>query len=90
MIFRTEFNLVEDRTEKTSSGEMFLNCILEDPKKLSDYDELADFLECEPGKNYASWLKGRAKIRKWRYKKMLNLRKGKKEKIWRSLKRRKI
>ncbi|XP_057426686.1 uncharacterized protein LOC130720097 [Lotus japonicus] len=87
---RTEFNLVEDRTEKTSSGEMFLNCILEDPKKLSDYDELADFLECEPGKNYASWLKGRAKIRKWRYKKMLNLRKGKKEKIWRSLKRRKI
>ncbi|CAJ1976555.1 unnamed protein product [Sphenostylis stenocarpa] len=73
----TSYN--EDATEKTCNGEMFLNCILGDPKKLYDYDELADFLECKTGKDYSKWLNGREVYRNRRYQKKQELRKTKKE-----------
>ncbi|XP_061337545.1 uncharacterized protein LOC133284528 isoform X1 [Gastrolobium bilobum] len=85
----TSYNL-EDKTEETCNGEIFLNCILEGSKDLPDYAELADFIECEKGKNYSNWLTGRQKNRKWRYEKMIELRKIKKETIWKSLRHQKI
>lgn len=69
---------------------MFLNCILEDPKKLSDYDDLADFLECKTGKNYSKWLNGREVYRNRRYQRKIDLRKKKKETFWNSSKYKKI
>ena len=69
---------------------MFLNCILEDPKKVSDYDDLADFLECKTGKNYSKWLNGREVYRNRRYQRKIDLRKKKKETFWNSSKYRKI
>jgi len=69
----------ENGTEKTCDGEMFLNCILGNPKKLSDYDELADFLECRTGKNYSKWLNRREIYRDRRYQKKLELGKTKKK-----------
>ncbi|KAH1191675.1 hypothetical protein GmHk_20G058877 [Glycine max] len=85
----TSYNL-EDGTAKTCNGEMFLNCILEDPKKLSDYDDLADFLECKTGKNYSKWLNGREVYTNRRYQKKIDLRKKKKETFWNSSKYKKI
>uniref|UniRef100_K7N4L0 DUF7812 domain-containing protein n=1 Tax=Glycine max TaxID=3847 RepID=K7N4L0_SOYBN len=79
-----------DGTAKTCNGEMFLNCILEDPKKLSDYDDLADFLECKTGKNYSKWLNGREVYTNRRYQKKIDLRKKKKETFWNSSKYKKI
>ncbi|KAG5052138.1 hypothetical protein JHK87_004336 [Glycine soja] len=85
----TSYNL-QDGTEKTCNGEVFLNCILEDPKKVSDYDDLADFLECKTGKNYSKWLNGREVYRNRRYQRKIDLRKKKKETFWNSSKYRKI
>ncbi|XP_020222744.1 uncharacterized protein LOC109805157 [Cajanus cajan] len=87
-------NLRTHGTEKTCNGEVFLNSMFEGSKRLSDYDELADFLECKTGKNYSKWLNNRQIYRKWRYQKKKNLRKSKKEILWKSskckLKRQKI
>ena len=78
----TSYNLLEDQKEETCNGEVFLDCILENPKEVYDYAELADFLECSSCKNYSSWLKGRERFRKWRYEKIIHLRKIKKKTIW--------
>ncbi|KAK7278540.1 hypothetical protein RJT34_23570 [Clitoria ternatea] len=78
---------IEDRTEETCNGELFLNCILKDPEEIS---ELADFFECETGKNYSKWLNRREIYRKWRYKKIIGLRKIKKGTVLKSLKCQKI
>ncbi|KAE9589782.1 hypothetical protein Lal_00021511 [Lupinus albus] len=77
--------IAEDETEETCNGEIFLNCILGNSKNLPDYDELADFFECEKEKDYSNWLKGRRKFRKWKHEKMIDLRKIKKKKIWKSM-----
>lgn len=63
---------------------MFLNCILGDPKKLSDYDELADFLECKTGKNYSKWLNRREIYRDKRHQKKLKLWKTMKKTVGKS------
>ena len=85
----TSYNL-EVGTEKSCNGGMFLNCIIEDPKKLSDYDELADFLECKTGKNYSKWLNDREIYRNRRYQKKIDLRKNKKKTFWNFTKHKKI
>ncbi|BAT94669.1 uncharacterized protein HKW66_Vig0189940 [Vigna angularis] len=74
----------DNETKKTCNGEMFLNCILGDPKKLSDYDELADFLECKTGKNYSKWMNRREIYRDKRYQKKLELRKTMKKTVRKS------
>lgn len=79
----TPCNSVEDGTEEICNGELFLDCIL--PKKVSDYAELADFLECTKGKDYSNWLNNRQKYRKWKYQRIIDSRKTKKEKVWKSL-----
>lgn len=94
MFFRTDFvsssETVKEGTEDTCNGEMFLHCIIKNPTKLSDYDELADFLECKKGEDYSSWLNRRSKYRKWKYQKLTDLRKLKKKTAWKSLKCQKI
>ncbi|XP_059630939.1 uncharacterized protein LOC132273862 isoform X2 [Cornus florida] len=77
---------IEEETEETCNGEIFLNCILECPKKSSDIDDLTDFIECKQGKDYSGWLKDRQRYRKWKSEKMAVLRWQKKKKTWREMK----
>nr|XP_043616973.1 uncharacterized protein LOC122588827 [Erigeron canadensis] len=52
-------------TVETCNGELYLKNILKGSSKMTDLDDLADFVECTKGKEYDDWLKGRAKFRKW-------------------------
>ncbi|KAL9673355.1 hypothetical protein QQ045_029611 [Rhodiola kirilowii] len=60
--------------EETCSGEMYFNCVFENSEKPSDVDDLSDFIEYKPGKDYSKWLKARKKYRKWKVQKMAVLR----------------
>ncbi|VVB11341.1 unnamed protein product [Arabis nemorensis] len=68
--------------EESCNGESFLWCLTE---KRSDVDDLADFIACEPGKNYSDWLKGRERFRsqRWKSNKIAIIRWNKKKKAWR-------
>lgn len=72
--------------EESCNGESFLWCVTE---KSSDVEDLADFIACEPGKDYSDWLKGRERFRKQRWKsdKIATQRWNKKQKAWRGNKR---
>ncbi|KAJ0085136.1 hypothetical protein Patl1_07186 [Pistacia atlantica] len=62
-----ESNLgIEEETVEPCNGEAFLKCLLEGSQRLSDFDDLADFIECKRGKDYNVWLKDRQKFRKWK------------------------
>jgi len=65
---------IEEETEETCNGKIFLKCRLENRGKPSDFDDLADFIECKRGKDYNGWLKDRQKYRKWKCEKMAVLR----------------
>ncbi|GAA0167454.1 hypothetical protein LIER_22385 [Lithospermum erythrorhizon] len=79
----------EEETEKTTSGEIFANCILQHQKptssKLSNFDDLVDFIECEKGKDYSSWLKDRQRLYKSKWKKRKELMWEKKKKSWKQV-----
>ena len=64
----------EEETVETCNGKIFLNCVLDDSQNLSDYDDLADFIECKQGKDYNGWLKDRQRYRNWRSQKLAVLR----------------
>nr|GMC91530.1 uncharacterized protein LOC109162950 isoform X1 [Ipomoea batatas]GMD95670.1 uncharacterized protein LOC109162950 isoform X1 [Ipomoea batatas]GME04011.1 uncharacterized protein LOC109162950 isoform X1 [Ipomoea batatas] len=68
--------------EETLNGEMFLRCMEPNAKKDSDFGELADFIECKQGKDYAEWLQDREKYRKWKCKRTAMLRWKRKRKTW--------
>ncbi|KAL5776367.1 hypothetical protein ACOSP7_009293 [Xanthoceras sorbifolium] len=53
----------EKEVGKACNGEIFLKCILQGSKKSSDFDDLADFIECKQWKDYSVWLKDRQKFR---------------------------
>ncbi|CAM8886555.1 unnamed protein product [Rhodiola kirilowii] len=72
--------------EETCTGEMYLNCVFENSEKPSDVDDLSDFIECKPGKDYSEWLKVREKYRKWKVQKMAVLRWEKRKQTWQSTK----
>ena len=76
---------MEEETEETCNGKVFLDCILEGPSKTSDCDDLADFVKCKPGKDYSSWLKDKETHRKWRHEKMAVLRWKKRKRTWKLL-----
>ncbi|XP_044462564.1 uncharacterized protein LOC123193586 isoform X2 [Mangifera indica] len=62
-----ESNLaIEEETVEACNGEAFLKCLLEDSQRLSDLDDLVDFIECKRGKDYNVWLKDRQRFRKWK------------------------
>ncbi|CAM8892760.1 unnamed protein product [Rhodiola kirilowii] len=72
--------------EETCTGEMYLNCVFENSEKPSDVDDLSDFIECKPGKDYSEWLKVQEKYRKWKVQKMAVLRWEKRKQTWQSTK----
>ncbi|KAL8485922.1 hypothetical protein ACS0TY_027998 [Phlomoides rotata] len=76
---------LEEETEETINGEIFLKCMLK-MDDVSKFDDLVDFVECEQGKDYSSWLKNRQRYRKRKSEKLAVLRWEKKKKTWRSLK----
>ncbi|XVF63314.1 hypothetical protein PTKIN_Ptkin09bG0077900 [Pterospermum kingtungense] len=65
---------IEENRGETCNGEIFLRCILEGSQNSSDVADLADFIECKPGKDYSDWLRDREKFRRWKSVKMANLR----------------
>ncbi|CAL9227071.1 unnamed protein product [Arabidopsis halleri] len=72
--------------EESCNGERFLWCMAgKGNLRQTDVDELADFIVCEPGKDYSDWVKGRERFRKQRWKsdKIANQRWNKKKKAWR-------
>ncbi|KAL2513304.1 hypothetical protein Adt_18904 [Abeliophyllum distichum] len=81
---------LEEETEETSNGEIFFKCILKGREKVSDFDDLADFVECKQGKDYSAWLKNRYRYRKWKCEKMAVLKWKKKKKTWKTFKGKKI
>lgn len=76
----------EEETEESTNGELYLRCVVKNSPRMSDFDELADFIECKQGKDYSGWLKDREKYRKWKGEKMAVLRWKKKKKTWRVIK----
>lgn len=77
-------DVIEEETEETCNGEMYLNCTLADPIK-SDLEDLADFIVCKPGKEYSSWLKDRERYRSWKVKKDAVVRWEKKKGTYRTV-----
>lgn len=72
---------IAEETEEACNGEVFLKCVLEND--VPDFDDLANFVACESGKDYSAWLKDREKYRKWKGEKMTVLRWKRKKKTWR-------
>lgn len=58
---------------KSCTGEIFLKCLPGFRKNHSDWDDLADFIECKRGKDYSAWLEKRARFRKWKYRRMSSI-----------------
>lgn len=81
---------LEEETEETSNGEIFFKCLLKEGEKMSDFDDLADFVEFKRGKDYSNWLSNRYRYRKWKCEKMAVLKWKKKKKTWRTFKGKKI
>ncbi|CAI9755953.1 unnamed protein product [Fraxinus pennsylvanica] len=81
---------LEEETEETSNGKIFFKCLLKEGEKMSDFDDLADFVECKQGKDYSNWLRNRYRYRKWKCEKMAVLKWKKKKKTWRTFKGKKI
>ncbi|KAL7097075.1 hypothetical protein ACP275_10G120000 [Erythranthe tilingii] len=76
---------LEEETEETSNGEVFLKCVLNMGEN-NDFDDLASFVECKQGKDYSSWFKNRKKYRCRVLEKMAVLRWKRKKKTWKTLK----
>ncbi|GKV35236.1 hypothetical protein SLEP1_g43537 [Rubroshorea leprosula] len=78
----SSLGIVEENLSGTCNGEIFLKCVLEGPQKLSDFDDLVDFIECKEGKDYSEWLMDREKFRqRWQYEKKAKLRWKRKQRI---------
>ncbi|XP_024022385.1 uncharacterized protein LOC21392686 [Morus notabilis] len=73
---------VEEETEESYNGKVYLQYLTKEPSKEPDYDELADFVECKPGKDYCRWLKDKERYRKWKSKKMAVVRWKKRRMTW--------
>ncbi|KAL7156130.1 hypothetical protein ABFS83_03G122300 [Erythranthe nasuta] len=76
---------LEEETEETSNGEVFLKCVLNMGEN-DDLDDLASFVECKQGKDYSAWFKNRKRYRCRLLEKMAVLRWKRKKKTWKTLK----
>ncbi|XP_028557141.1 uncharacterized protein LOC110096809 isoform X1 [Dendrobium catenatum] len=65
---------------KTSNGERFIECDPSYHRNPSEWEDLVDFIECSPGKDYSSWLKNRNKFNKWKQEKSAIFKSQKKKK----------
>ncbi|KAK4341123.1 hypothetical protein RND71_039624 [Anisodus tanguticus] len=70
---KEDVEAMEEETEETTNGKIFLKCRLQ-AGQVPDFDDLADFVECKKGKDYSSWLKNRQEYRKLKCDKMALLR----------------
>ncbi|KAK6116691.1 hypothetical protein DH2020_049573 [Rehmannia glutinosa] len=77
---------LEEETEETSNGEIFLKCMLKGGENISNVDDLVSFVECKQGKDYSAWLKNRQRYRRWKFEKMAVLRWKRKKKTWKTVK----
>lgn len=57
---------IEEDPGEVCNGEIFLKCIRDSSQSSSDIDDLADFIECKPGKDYSAWLNNRKYFRIWK------------------------
>ncbi|KAB2030876.1 hypothetical protein ES319_D05G263600v1 [Gossypium barbadense] len=73
---------IEENTGETCNGEIFLQCVLEGSRDSSAVADLADFIECKQGKDYSNWLRGRERYRRWKSKKLANVRWKKKRRAF--------
>ncbi|KAJ8531044.1 hypothetical protein K7X08_025775 [Anisodus acutangulus] len=85
---KEDVEAMEEETEETTNGKIFLKCRLQ-AGQVPDFDDLADFVECKKGKDYSSWLKNRQEYRKLKCDKMALLRWKRKKKCWKVMKRNK-
>ncbi|KAL4564209.1 hypothetical protein LXL04_028265 [Taraxacum kok-saghyz] len=69
----------------TCSGEVYLKTRLVGSGKVSDFDDLADFVECKKGKDYVGWLKDRDNFRRGKIGKRSKRLLDKKKQVWRSM-----
>lgn len=81
---RESMNVMEEETEETCNGEVFLNCILGSSQK-SDIDDLADFIVCKRAKDYSSWWKDRERYRGMKIQRKKQLRWEKRKNAWKSM-----
>ncbi|CAI0552317.1 unnamed protein product [Linum tenue] len=58
---------IRDKDSRTCNGEAYFMLAGAKP---SEYEDLADYVECEHGKDYGSWFRVRRRYRKWRSKKV--------------------
>lgn len=85
---KEDVETMEEATEETTNGKIFLKCRLQ-AGQVPDFDDLADFIECKQGKDYSSWLKHRQEYRQLKCDKMALLRWKRKKKSWKVMKRNK-
>ncbi|VFQ71592.1 unnamed protein product [Cuscuta campestris] len=83
----SEDNRVSIEEETTLNGESYLKTMQYSTHNTSDYDELADFVACKPGKDYAVWLNDRKKYRKWKSERTAMLMRNRKKKTLKVFKR---
>lgn len=81
---RESMNVMEEETEETCNGEVFLNCILGSSQK-SDIDDLADFIVCKRAKDYSSWWKDRERYRGKKIQRKKQLMWEKRKTAWKSM-----
>lgn len=70
-----------DNNSNTCSGEKFLKCLPDFEENHSDFEDLADFIECTPGKNYSAYIKKRTMFRKWKFSKISAIKHSAKRRI---------
>ncbi|XP_050229031.1 uncharacterized protein LOC126678182 isoform X2 [Mercurialis annua] len=80
--FSAANDLKANNVKEICNDGMFLKILLGKNAKKSDFDELANFIEFEPGKDYLSWWKNLRKHREWRSKKTLQLSWKKRKVAW--------
>ncbi|KAJ9567508.1 hypothetical protein OSB04_003474 [Centaurea solstitialis] len=71
--------------KETCRGEVYLKMRLQGSCGVDDFDDLADFVECKKGKDYADWLKSRDKFREKKLSRAVKRRWEKKKQAWRSM-----
>ncbi|KAK8964619.1 hypothetical protein KSP40_PGU000734 [Platanthera guangdongensis] len=73
----TEERWVQGNHGNAGHGERFTKCIPNFHKNPTEWNDLIDFIECDPEKDYLQWLSNRKKFNKWKQEKIafLKLRK---------------
>ncbi|KAK8916252.1 hypothetical protein KSP39_PZI022333 [Platanthera zijinensis] len=66
----TEERWVQGNQGNAGHGERFTKCIPNFHKNPTEWNDLIDFIECDPEKDYLLWLSNRKKFNKWKQEKI--------------------